>query len=145
MKKTTQRSFSIGQKLWKYSLNDILEYEIIAELELGKKLYLKCLSCRHGYNCIVLVEVLPDGNISYVQTENDNEYNDEAYYHTTSFKDNCFYRESINLAKIDYLNYIKSTLKNEIQRHKSLIQEAEKSLEQKDALIKELTTNNEAL
>lgn len=79
----------LGQKLYKYSSFYLMQYEVfgILEREDGKYYQIKCLSCKHGADCEVLIKLDDNKKLKYVSMLNENEEDRQYYWHTTEDKD----------------------------------------------------------
>lgn len=79
----------LGKKLYKYSSFYLMEYEVFGILEREDGLYwqIRCLSCKHGYKCEVLIKEDDNKKLKYVSMLNEDEGDRQYYWHTTEDKD----------------------------------------------------------
>jgi hypothetical protein len=106
----------IGQKLFKYAKPYILKYEVVGirEYKDGNQYELRCLSCTHGENCLVLIGGRP--KLVFIEVLND-EYGKEDYWHN----DSTYFWPTEREAKLE-------ALKRSLEFHKDQIKEKKESL-----------------
>lgn len=85
MKNNNTIELKLGQKLYKYSTIYLMQYEVfgILEREDGKYYQIRCLSCRHGEQCEILIKIDDNKKLKYVSILNENEESSQYYWHIT--------------------------------------------------------------
>lgn len=119
----------IGQKLYKYSYQALLEYEIFAILEKkdGVHYYATCLSCLHEEKCEIIIKFNTNKKLEYVSTLNENNKHNDWHQTTKS----VHYHLSKEEARIDLLN-------RKIECHKTGIKENMLGIENRKKDIEKL-------
>ena len=89
MKNNNTIELKLGQKLYKYSTIYLMQYEVfgILDREDGKYYQIRCLSCRHGEQCEILIKIDDNKKLKYVSILNENEESSQYYWHTTDDRD----------------------------------------------------------
>ena len=128
---------NIGDKLYRrVEMSGIWEYEVFAVHDYGtvKQYSVRCAPCNHGWKCELLVAEDNKGNFVYVSMLNNDEDNDQTYWHTNG----PLFRKTKDEAKRDSYLVILRHRKEMLAKAQSALKQAEKDVAEMEILLEDL-------
>ena len=86
MTKAHTKELNIGDKLYKFLLTGVAEYEVFGARNYAHSTHyeIRCKNCEHGYTCEVLIVPGEKNTYSYVEMLNEVENDRQYYWHSDS-------------------------------------------------------------
>ena len=131
------KALEIGSKLFRYvSLSGVWEYEVIGIRTYKKEFQyeVKSLSCSHGWACELLIAQDDKGRLSYVSMLNNEDDDDQSYWHTNN-ETEFYFRTEKYLAQEDCYKYQLTFLDKELSANISKVEETKKRIKKYQDMI----------
>lgn len=119
------RRYVEGSGIWAYKVIGVRDYQD------GTQYDIESQSCSHGWKCQLLVAPDDNGMLSYVHMTNNDDEDNQSYWHTGEFH----FFTSLEEAKREGYEYHRNRLKDDLKKAESNVSCIKKRIEEIDDLI----------
>lgn len=131
--------YKVGDLLWRYvQTRGVFKYRVhgVRVYENEIQLEVTCESCSHGWKCELLLSEGDHGKLKYVRMLNNDEDNDQSYWHIDLEKSFDFY-DTEKEAKLSGVRYLISDAKEQVRKAEDLLKQRKEHLAKLQSVLDE--------